>query len=443
MMMSTKSVYEVIMPKLGLIMTEALLVEWHKDDQEWVDHGEVIFSLESDKTLIDIEAPASGYIQILVAAGETIPVLTPVAMISAEQGDTIQVSTVAGLETTTPISMSSPAATLPKITAVKSGEVRATPKARKEAHLSDLNLAGLKGTGPRGMVVSADLNQLPAKRDIIKATPLARKLVADFGLDLNLITGTGPGGRISRDDVNLTVKTRLKTGPDPAEKPSLPLTGLRGVIARRLSDSWNERPQVTLFSELDASRLVNKRLELKEQVGKISYNSLLMLACAQALVEYPHLNVQLTETELISLDEVNIGLAVDTARGLMVPVLHNADQKTIGVINEQLLDLVERTINGKLLPGEYNGGCFTITNLGAFGIDYFSPIINPPETAILGVGRITKKPAVRDGELVIRDALTLSLSFDHRLIDGAPAAEFLHRICDLLENPETFIILDQ
>jgi pyruvate dehydrogenase E2 component (dihydrolipoamide acetyltransferase) len=272
---------------------------------------------------------------------------------------------------------------------------------------------------------------------------VARKLAADFGLDLNLITGTGPGGRITRDDVNLTVKTKLKTGSGPAEKPSLPLTGLRGVIAQRLTESWNERPQVTLFSELDASRLASERMELKEQIGKISYNSLLIQACAQALVEYPHLNVQLTETELISLDEVNIGLAVDTARGLMVPVLHNADQKTIGVINEELLDLVERTLNGKLLPGEYNGGCFTITNLGAFGIDSFSPIINPPETAILGVGRITKKPAVRDGELVIRDSLTLSLSFDHRLIDGAPAAEFLHRICELVENPDTFIKLDQ
>ncbi len=443
MMMSTKSVYEVVMPKLGLIMTEAMLVEWHKNDQEWVDHGEVLFSLESDKTLVDIEAPASGYIQILVAAGETIPVLTPVAIISADKGDTHQVSSASGLEAPTPISKASPAEAMPKITAVESGRVRATPKARKEAHLSDLNLAGLNGTGPRGMVVSADLNQLLAKRDPIKATPVARKLAADFGLDLNLITGTGPGGRITRDDVNLTVKTKLKSGSGPAEKPSLPLTGLRGVIAQRLSESWNERPQVTLFSELDASLLVNQRMDLKEKLGKISYNSLLIQACAQALVEYPHLNVQLTETELISLDEVNIGLAVDTARGLMVPVLHNADQKTIGVINDELLDLVQRTLNGKLLPGEYNGGCFTITNLGAFGIDSFSPIINPPETAILGVGRITKKPAVRDGELVIRDSLTLSLSFDHRLIDGAPAAEFLQRICELVENPETFIKLDQ
>ena len=169
----------------------------------------------------------------------------------------------------------------------------------------------------------------------------------------------------------------------------------------------------------------------------------MLKACAQALVEYPHLNVQLTDQELISLDEIHIGLAVDTERGLMVPVIASPDQKTILEINTELMDLVDRTLTGKLLPGEYSGGSFTITNLGAFRIDSFSPIINPPETAILGVGRITQKPVVVDGEIIIRDSLTLSLSFDHRLVDGAPAAKFLQRICELIENPETFNKLDQ
>jgi pyruvate dehydrogenase E2 component (dihydrolipoamide acetyltransferase) len=439
-MTSTKSAYEVVMPKLGLIMTEAMLVEWHKENQDKVEHGEVLFSLESDKTLVDIEAPASGFLSILVPAGTIVPVLTAVAIIAPQQGE-YEPASAPSVSESPEYEVKSPGAA-PQSISAESGSIRATPKARKLAEERKLQLVGIKGTGPRSMIVTADLDKVPLLIPNIKASPIARKLAAEFELDLTAIHGTGPGGRISREDVNQALKTQLRSGSRLEDKPVSPLKGLRGVIADRLSASWNERPQVTLYSEIDATNLVKLRKQVMETLGKISYNTFLLKACAQALVEYPHLNVQLTDQELISLNEIHIGLAVDTERGLMVPVIKNPDKKEIDEINEDLSDLVDRTLKGKLLPGEYSGGSFTITNLGSFGIDSFSPIINPPETAILGVGRIVEKPAARDGELIIRDSLTLSLSFDHRLIDGAPAAQFLHRICELLENPATFIGLD-
>lgn len=440
-MTSKKTAYEVVMPKLGLIMTEAMLVEWHKGDQDIVEHGEVLFSLESDKTLVDIEAPASGYLSILVPADTMVPVLTPVGIITPQPGKMTSTNAPSVPENPQTEVISSGAMERTLTTGL--GTIRATPKARKLAKERKLPLAGINGTGPRAMIVAADLDQVTLPIRELKATPVARKLAAEFEIDLATIQGTMPGGRISREDVNREVKNQLRPAPTREEKPAIPLPGLRGVIAERLSTSWNERPQVTLFSEIDASELVKLRKQLVEKVGKISYNAFLLKACAQALVEYPHLNVQLTEQALVSLDEINIGLAVDTERGLMVPVIKNLDRKGLKEINTNLSDLVEKTLKGKLLPEEYSGGSFTITNLGSFGIDSFSPIINPPEIAILGIGKIVEKPAALNGQLIIQDAMTLSLSFDHRLIDGAPAAQFLQRICELLENPAQFSGLDQ
>jgi pyruvate dehydrogenase E2 component (dihydrolipoamide acetyltransferase) len=186
---------------------------------------------------------------------------------------------------------------------------------------------------------------------------------------------------------------------------------------------------------MDASALVVDRERRKSAGDKISYNTYLMKASAIALKDFPQLNVHLTAEQLIQLDEINIGLAVDTDRGLMVPVLKNVPSRGILELNQELLDLVDRALSSKLLPEEYCGGSFTVTNLGAFGVDSFSPLINPPESAILGVGRIVDQPIIEDGALRTRKALTLSLSFDHRIIDGAPAAQFLARIVEILQDP--------
>jgi pyruvate dehydrogenase E2 component (dihydrolipoamide acetyltransferase) len=443
--MSKPQPYQVVMPKLGLIMTEANLLEWFKADGDKIEKGETLFSFESDKSVVEIESPASGIVQTLVEVGSTVPVKTPVAMIypeGVEIADLVDIPIDQTKETHSNIqekNLSQP---------VRQHQgLRATPKARKVARFRGIDLSSLAGTGPRGMIVTADLDSIAVAKPTapVKATPVARKMAKDCGIDLATVTGTGPGGRITREDVSTTIAALAK-GSQPALAASLaahrplPLDGLRGLIAERLSASWNERPQVTLHSEVDATELVAVRNRKLTPAGnKISFNAYFVAAAARALAEFPAVNSQLTETGLVNFEAINIGLAIDTERGLVVPVLKDVGKLSLLGIDAGLNDLVERTLSGKTIPEDFSGGTFTVTNLGAFGIDSFTPIINPPEAAILGLGRIKGKP-VAVGELMgIRQIVTLSLSFDHRLNDGAPAARFLQHICQLVEDPEKLI----
>ena len=439
--MSNEAPYEVVMPKLGLIMTEARLAEWYKEEGDWVESGEPLFALESDKSTIDIEAPAAGRVSIVVPAGDTVPVMTPVAYILDEDAAMPKVT-------------SQPIPTPSEETRVKSvslpgspnqgkpvSAIRATPKARKLAQDRGLNLAGLQGSGPRDMVVVADLDKF-GEEDLADATPVARKMAAECGLNLSELSGTGPNGRITRTDVSKAIAGVLANSPDPSKstpaagEKSLPLTGLRGVIARRLSESWRERPQVTLTTEVDATILISARQQINAETGrKVSFNAFFLMAAARALREQPHVNVRLTESGITLLKEINIGLAVDTERGLLVPVLFQVDSKTILALDTEISKAVQRALTGTALPDELSGGTFTITNLGQYGIDAFTPIINPPEAAVLGIGRIAPRPFVVGRQLEVRDTVTLSLSFDHRLLDGAPAAGFLQRIATLIGRP--------
>jgi len=433
--------YEVVMPKLGLIMTEARLAEWYKQDGQRVEMGELLFALESEKSTLDIDAPAGGTLQILVPEGETVPVMTPVARIL---GDDTTIPGAPFEPTPVPQQDHPVEKSTPRSRAISSpdGEIRATPKARSAARKRSINLAGMRGSGLRGMVVTADLDQI-ARMPVVDVTPVARRMADEVGLDLNEIQGTGPGGRITRDDVSrrLAAVVAQSTAPSPSQR--LPLTGLRGIIAQRLSESWRERPQVTLTTEVEATDLVNLRKQLGAKTGQsISFNAFFILAAAQALREQPHVNARLTAGGLVKLKDVNIGLAVDTDRGLLVPVVQNADTKTLVELDSELKTLAQRALNGESLPDELTGGTFTITNLGQYGIDAFTPIINPPEMVVLGIGRISPRPFVVGGKLEVRDTVTLSLSFDHRLIDGAPAARFLQRIAALIESPSEHVGLN-
>lgn len=439
--MSKTQPYQVVMPKLGLIMTEANILEWFKADGEKIEKGETLFSFESDKSVVEIESPASGIVQTLVEVGSTVPVKTPIAMIYP---DGVEVSNLVDvpdgqkneLGSTRQMAIS----TQPEHQFVG---LRATPKARKVARSLGIDLPSLTGTGPRDMIVTADLDSIPAVMPAapVKATPLARKMAKDCGIDLQTVIGTGPGGRITRTDVSAAIAALAK-GSQPALVTSLathtplPLEGLRGLIAERLSASWNERPQVTLHSEVDATELVAVRNSQLTPTGKkISFNAYFIAAVSRALMEFPAVNSQLTETGLVHFEAINIGLAIDTERGLVVPVLKDVDKLSLLGIDAGLNDLVERTLSGKTIPEDFSAGTFTVTNLGAFRIDSFTPIINPPEAAILGIGCIKGKP-VAIGELLgIHQMVTLSLSFDHRLNDGAPAARFMQRICQLVEDP--------
>jgi pyruvate dehydrogenase E2 component (dihydrolipoamide acetyltransferase) len=420
------------MPKLGLTMTEATLIEWLKGDGDQVAKGEPLFVLESEKSMLEIEAPTSGTLHILIPAGETVPVQTPIATL-------VQ---AASTRTQEPETAAHPASQITdrnsRLTPHVSGPP-ASPKARALARRLEVSLVGIVGSGARGMIVAADVERAAAGAATVKASPVARRLAAQAGVDLSTIAGSGPGGRIMRQDIESATTKDLgvqPAAPPPREGQLQPLTGLRAVIADRLSASWRERPHVTLTTEADATNLVSARQQLTEELGqKVAYDALLVALAARALQELPGMNVRLAEGGLQRLSEINIGVALDTERGLLVPVVRDAAAKSLLQIQRALAELAERALAGRSLPDDLSGGTFTITNLGMFDVDAFTPIINPPESAILGVGRIVAKPVAVDRQVVVRDMLTLSLSFDHRLIDGAPAARFLQRVKQLVERP--------
>ena len=439
-MIEPNKTHTVVMPKLGLTMTEATLVEWHQEDGESVEKGDVLFTLETAKSTLEIEAPASGPLHILVPAGETVPVKTPVAQIggAAKQQSSKTPKPQTG-ETVKPQVDS--AAEQPRGTDAKL--VPASPKARALARERGVSLDGIRSTGPRGMIVVADVEGAAAEPQV-DASPVARNVAEQLAIDLATVQGSGPRGRIMRADVERAATSQTPKPPEPTPTPTgavASLTGLRGIIAERLTRSWQERPQVTLITELDATNLVNARDQLNAEPDvKVAYNAFLVKAVALALRDHPEANVTLTDAGLQQQEQINVGLAVDTERGLMVPVLHDADAKSLLDINQALTELAQRALDGASLPDELTGGSITVTNLGMYEIDAFTPIINPSESVILGVGQIAAKPVVVDGEIAIRQMMTLSLGFDHRVIDGAPAARFLQRIKRLLERPTALLI---
>ncbi len=438
---------EVILPQLGETMNEGTIVQWLVKEGDTVNKGDVLFQLESDKAVLDAEAPARGTVlKILHPKGSKVPVLTVVALIG-EPGDDITpyLSGVAAAAAA-PAAPEPPAAVAeaPAEVAAQGGRLFASPRARRVARERGIDLRTVRGSGPGGRIVEADVLAAAALEP--RATPLARKVAEEAGVALTEVAGTGPGGRVVRADVEQRVRPAAPTpAAVPAAAPApagemVPLAGVRARIAERMSRSAQETARVTLTTEVDATRLVEARTQLKDALSDtlgfaIGYNDLLIAICARALREHPNVNCRLEGDQIRLLDEVHIGLAVDTDRGLLVPVVRNADRLRVVEIAQRLRELVARAREGKSGPDELTGGTFTITNLGMYGVDAFTPIINLPECAILGVGRIRPEPAVLGGQIAIRQRLWLSLTFDHRLVDGAPAARFLQRIATLVEEP--------
>jgi len=467
---------EVIMPKLGQTMEEGTIVEWLKQEGDPVKRGEVLFTTESDKATLEVESPARGFLRkILVTAGHTVPVLTVVALITrtADEGVSayepkFQVAEAVALAPPEP--ETGPETRFSRKNLV-SKRIFASPRARKLAREKGVDLALATGTGPNGRITERDvvayLEALP------KATPVARRMAEQAGLDLRTVRGSGSGGRITKEDVERALRLRSEQAPGyklqvaEATAPAIPepetlepetlkpLSGVRAVIARRMHESHQTTAPVTLTTEADATGFVELRERLKvslaDELGfNLGYNDLLIKLAARALREFPYMNARLEyDSPLLHGEQgrewgsgiirhlrgVHVALAVDTERGLLVPVIRDADRKGLAEIARELRELAERARVGKALPDELSGGTFTITNLGMHEIDAFTPIINLPEAAILGVGRIKARPAVVDGEICVRQIMWLSLTFDHRLVDGAPAARFLQRIKQLVEEP--------
>jgi pyruvate dehydrogenase E2 component (dihydrolipoamide acetyltransferase) len=439
------SSYEVVMPRLGLTMTEGRIVEWFKNTGDLVEKGEPLFSIENEKATLDIESPFSGFVNILVAADIVVPILKPVALISKESVANFNREFVASVER----GVISRPEVLPERDYENGSDdkfdtIKASPRARFLAKKLGIDLTKNSGTGVRGMIVEKDIKQVVQSAKAIKATPLAKRKAAESGIDLSEVNGSGPRGIIQREDVERHEKAEQT---DLVAESIKPLSNLRSIIASRLGASWIERPQVTLTTEADATLFVEARkqmnTELEKKAIKLSYNTLLIKLSAMALVEHPYMNVSLLPEGLIQHQHANIGLAVDTEQGLMVPVVHNAAMKNHEELHYDLQGLVDRTLQGNYKSDDLIGGTFTITNLGTYDIDAFTPIINPPECAILGIGRIIEKPVVREGQVVVRQMMALSLSFDHRLVDGVPAARFLQRINQYIEQPFLWSLWDK
>ena len=455
-------VTEIILPVLGETMNEGALVEWLKKEGEPVQRGEVLFTVESDKATLEVEAPASGFLrEIRVPAGQTVPVLAVVGLITTTADEQIsksanqQISKSADLQISKSANQQigkpeaiSPSPPLPYSPA-PSGRLFASPRARKLAREKGVDLVQVAGSGPDGRIVERDVAAYLEAQP--KWTPVARRLAEQAGLDLAHIAPISPGARITKEDVERAIASSAATPSLPSIPPSataeFPLAGVRAVIARRMAESHRTTAPVTLTTEADATDLVHVRERLKESLAgelgfNLGYNDLFIKLAARALREFPYMNARLEGSPeegagavIRHLAQVNVALAVDTERGLLVPVVREADRKGLVEIARELRGLVERVRSGKALPDELAGSTFTITNLGVYEVDAFTPIINLPETAILGVGRIKARPAVVDGALCVRQTMWLSLTFDHRLVDGAPAARFLQRIKQLVEEP--------
>ncbi len=440
---------EVILPILGQTMEEGTIVEWVKQEGDPVKRGDLLFTVESDKAVLEVEATARGFLRkILVPAGQTVAVLTVVAIMTRKADEDIlgydgrrtqaarkPLDRAEARDASPEQVVGAPGAVRPR-----DGRIVASPRALKTAREKGVDLALVTGTGPNGRIVEEDVKLYLESRP--KASPLAIKAAEAAGVDLATVTGTGVSGRIMRADVETAVQKRAAIPAEALIAESVPLTGLRRIIGERMAASHTQTARVTLITEADATASVDAREYLRTTVTEEwgfapGYNDLLGLVVARALREFPYMNARLSSDgqSIEQLPYVNLGVAVDTERGLVVPVIRDADQKGLRDFGTEFRTLAERARAGRSLPDDLTGGTFTMTNLGMYEVDAFTPIINLPEAAILGVGRIKTRPVAVNGEVCARQTMWLSLTFDHRLVDGAPAARFFQRIKQLIENP--------
>ena len=456
---------DVFIPKLGQTVEEVTIVQWLADDGAKVDQGQEILEVETDKAVFAVESTAKGYLHRgQYAAGDVVPVLTVVGII----GKADETFSAAGWATPAAEAVDSAGPeSLPEASApptppgAEHDRIFASPRARKLAAERNVDLATVPATGGGGQRIAerdvvAHLSQVP------KATPLAQRVAAQAGVDLRGVTGTGPSGRITREDVDQARRPApapaVATAPAPAPVPPaaplpeveiterIPLKGVRAIIADRMGTSVHTTARVTLMMEVDATEFVAMRERLKAKVADVwgfapAYNDLIARIVAIALRQFPYVNARLAPDAIERLAHVNLGLAVDTERGLLVPVIRDADTKSVREIGAEFRALAERARTGRSLPDDLVGGSFTITNLGMYDIDAFTPVINLPEAAILGLGRIAPKVVPYKGEIAIRQMWTLSLVFDHRVVDGAPAARFLQAIKGMVEEPYLLLAL--
>ncbi len=432
---------EVLVPPLGQTVDTVTLVTWYKKEGELVAQGDMLFAIETDKATLDVEAPASGLLRRVAAQpGDQVQVLSAIALITAPAEVIAAAQTPPVPEPVTPPDVAG--ATGQKDDKGRRSRLFISPRARRLAEAHQVPLTELQATGPEGAIVERDVRAYLEQQPTPAITPVARRMAEESGLDWRNLTGSGLGGRIVSEDISRIVAAAepaaavTESGPDEADTVEIiPLRSIRAVIAERMAQSASTTAPVTLTTEVDATALVELRRQLIQEGSPLSYNDLFLYILARALRDHPRLNASI-EGEVIKVwRRINIGLATDTERGLLAPVVRDVDRKGLHQLAAETQALVKRAQSGQCTPDELRGGTFTLTNLGMFGIDAFTPLINLPECAILGVGRIKKQPVMSGDEIMGRHMVWLSLTFDHRLVDGGPAARFLQRVGQLVERP--------
>lgn len=390
----------VLMPKLGLTMSRGVVTRWLKKEHDEIKKGEIICQVETDKISSDVEAPSDGYIiKILVEEGAEQKVLQPICIVGSKEE-------------------------------MENFKEDSCGTAKEPEKINSVNE--------------------PERASSVKVSPLARKIAEENRIDLSKIKGSGPNGRILKEDVIavLNKQTSEKNeDKNPEGSGSIDrkesLKGVRAVVAERLSESKRNAPHVYFKMTVDAGEMLALKRNLADRAEdgrKPTINDIVILCVSRALDKFREINVSLEGDQIVYHEDVNIGVAVDSPKGLFVPVIKKANHLRLSEISEKSRELVEKAREGRLTYDEMSGGTFTVTNLGTYYIDEFFAIINPPESAILAVGKVEDRPVAKDGAVVIRPMMNICLSADHRVIDGALAARFMKRIKDLLENPSLLIM---
>jgi pyruvate dehydrogenase E2 component (dihydrolipoamide acetyltransferase) len=454
----------VTMPKLGLTMETGKIVEWKFSEGGDVKQSEILLIVETEKITYEVESPGTGVLHIIVPQDAEVPVAELIGVIAADKAEYDKVAAggapavaVAPAAEGAAVATQGPATPAPEASVVQAparapGErVKSSPLARKLASEAGIDISLVAGTGPDGRVVKKDVLAYQEATKI-RITPVAEKMTLEHKLDISQIPGTGPGGKITKEDVQqfldkqkAAVPAAASAAPQPAVAGGegdrlVKFTGMRKIIAKKMIESKTQAAQAYMTNSIDASAIQSFRKQLLEFAEKkhgvrVTITDIMMKITAATIRQHPVINTRWTPEGDLWLKDIHMGMAMALKDGLIVPVIRYCDQKPIIEIAKERVSLIERGRSGKLLPDDMKGSTFTLSAMGMFGTELFTAIINQPENAILGVGAIIDKPWVEDKQIVIKPIMNVTLTYDHRTIDGAEAGMFMRTLKTLLENP--------
>lgn len=414
-------------------MTEGTITSWLVKEGGKAVKGEPLFEMETDKLTITIDAPESGMLlKIVKKEGETVPITETIGVIGNMDEDiSALLENTRETDETPKIAEEAKVSPEPEKKAKPrqdGGKVFITPRARATAQDREIDIAEIPGSGPDGLIIESDV--LAFAPSVIKATPLAVKVAGLENVSLSDVQGTGAYGKIIKADI-----LKAAANKDGRKGRIVPFAGMRKIIADRMVESLKVAAQATHRVTVDTTEAARIRETFKNFDKNISFNDIIAYAVCRALRDFPIMNSELTSEGILVKDYVNLGIAVAVEKGLIVPVIRDADLMTLEELSTASKGMAGKAKDGKLEPDDYKGGSFTISNLGMFGLSEFTAIINQPESGILAIGKIEKTPVVVNDEIAVRPMMTMTLTYDHRVVDGAPAAQFLTRVKRYLEQP--------